>query len=122
MSDEIPTADKQELPVIEEQNTDTASTNNAAGGAAQQHNMDALFDINVNVSIVVGTKQMKLKDIMKLAKDNVLELDKLAGDPLDIMVNGSLIAHGEIVVANEKYGIRITDIAGKNDQFGGMAN
>lgn len=106
----------QSLPEI----NGAASAASASGNATGMGNMDALFDINVNVTIVVGQKQMKLKDIMKLAKDSVVELDKLAGDPLDIVVNGSLIAHGEIVVANEKYGIRITDIAAKTERFSGL--
>lgn len=115
MSDSATDPNKQELPEIQSVQAPRQANPVMGGGA-----VDALFDIQVNLSIVVGQKKMKLKDIMKLAKDNVIELDKLAGDPLDIMVNDSLIAHGEIVVTNEKYGIRITDLANKSPITGEM--
>lgn len=74
------------------------------------------LDINVMLAIEIGSKQMKINDLMKLNKGSVIELDKAAGDPLDIKANGSLIARGEVVIANGKYGIRLTEVVSKNER------
>ena len=84
---------------------------------AEKPGIDAILDINVTLSIEVGNTTMKLRDLLKLSKGSVVNLNKLAGEPLDIMVNGALIAHGEVVVANERYGIRLTDVASKTERL-----
>lgn len=87
--------------------------------AAPNNNDDDLsmfLDINVMLAIEIGSKQMKINDLMKLNKGSVIELDKAAGDPLDIKANGSLIARGEVVIANGKYGIRLTEVVSKNER------
>lgn len=77
--------------------------------------MELFLDIQVAMAVEIGKKMMKLRDVLKLTKGTVIELDKLSGDPLDIVVNGALVARGEVVVINEKYGIRITEIAKNNE-------
>lgn len=72
--------------------------------------MDTIMNINVMLSIQVGKTRMKLKELLKLTKGTVIELNKMAGEPLDILVNDELIAKGEVVVVNGNYGIRITDV------------
>ena len=72
--------------------------------------MDTIMNINVTLSIQVGKTRMKLKELLNLAKGTVVELNKMAGEPLDILVNDELIAKGEVVVVNGNYGIRITDV------------
>jgi len=72
--------------------------------------MDTIMNINVTLSIQVGKTKMKLKELLKLSKGTVVELNKMAGEPLDILVNDELIAKGEVVVVNGNYGIRITDV------------
>ena len=73
-------------------------------------NLDFILDIPLKVTVELGRSQMMIKDLLQLGQGSVLELNKLAGDPLETLVNGKLIAKGEVVVVNEKFGIRLTDI------------
>jgi flagellar motor switch protein FliN/FliY len=73
-------------------------------------NLDVILDIPVSISMEVGSTKISIRNLLKLNQGSVVELDRLAGEPLDVMVNGTLIAHGEVVVVNEKYGIRLTDV------------
>lgn len=73
-------------------------------------NMDFILDIPLKVTVEVGRARVVIKDLLQMGQGTVLELDKLAGDPLETFVNGKLIAKGEVVVVNEKFGIRLTDI------------
>lgn len=82
-------------------------------GAAQSavHNdLDMIMDIPVQLSVELGRTKMPIKDLLQLAQGSVVELSALAGEPMDIMINGLLIARGEVVLVNEKLGIRVTDI------------
>ncbi len=73
-------------------------------------NLDMILDIPVVISMEIGRTQISIRNLLKLNQGSVVELDRLAGEPLDVMVNGTLIAHGEVVVVNEKFGIRLTDV------------
>ena len=73
-------------------------------------NLDFILDIPLKVTVELGRTSIIIKDLLQLGQGSVLELDKLAGEPLEILVNGKLIAKGEVVVVNEKFGIRLTDI------------
>ena len=73
-------------------------------------NLDFILDIPLKVTVELGRTSVMIKDLLQLGQGSVLELDKLAGEPLEILVNGKLVAKGEVVVVNEKFGIRITDI------------
>ena len=73
-------------------------------------NLDFILDIPLKVTVELGRTQVMIKDLLQMGQGSVLELDKLAGDPLETLVNGKLIAKGEVVVVNEKFGIRLTDI------------
>ncbi len=73
-------------------------------------NIDFILDIPLNVSVELGRSKVVIKDLLQLGQGSVLELDKLAGEPLEVLVNGKLVARGEVVVVNEKFGIRLTDI------------
>ena len=73
-------------------------------------NLDFVLDINLKVTVELGRTSVLIKDLLMLAQGSILELDKSAGESLDIYVNGKMIAKGEVVVVNEKFGIRITDI------------
>lgn len=72
--------------------------------------LDVILDIPVSLSMEVGRTQIPIRNLLQLTQGSVVELDRLAGEPLDVMVNGTMIAHGEVVVVNEKYGIRLTDV------------
>lgn len=72
--------------------------------------LEVILDIPVNISMVVGSTPISIRNLLQLNQGSVIELDRLAGEPLDVMVNNTLIAHGEVVVVNEKFGIRLTDV------------
>lgn len=72
--------------------------------------LDVILDIPVNISMQVGSTSISIRNLLQLNQGSVIELDRLAGEPLDVLVNGTLIAHGEVVVVNEKFGIRLTDV------------
>jgi len=82
-----------------------------SGSKAVDHEkLDVILDIPVSLSMEVGRTQIPIRNLLQLTQGSVVELDRLAGEPLDVMVNGTMIAHGEVVVVNEKYGIRLTDV------------
>ncbi|WP_312056512.1 flagellar motor switch protein FliN [Pantoea brenneri] len=72
--------------------------------------IDLIMDIPVKLTVELGRTKMTIKELLRLAQGSVVSLDGLAGEPLDILINGYLIAQGEVVVVNDKYGVRITDI------------
>lgn len=72
--------------------------------------LDVVLDIPVTLSMEVGRTRIPIRNLLKLNQGSVVELDRLAGEPLDVKVNGTLIAHGEVVVVNDKFGIRLTDV------------
>ena len=71
---------------------------------------EVVLDIPVNVTVELGRAKMQIRNLLALSYGSVVELDVLAGEPLDVMVNGCLIAQGEVVIVNDRYGIRLTDI------------
>lgn len=73
-------------------------------------NMEVILDIPVTVSMEIGRTRVPIRNLLQLNQGSVVELDRLAGEPMDVLVNGTLIAHGEVVVVNEKFGIRLTDV------------
>lgn len=84
---------------------DAAPSNSAASG-----NIDLILDIPVALTVELGRTKIAIRSLLQLAQGSVVELDGLAGEPMDVLVNGCLIAQGEVVVVNEKFGIRLTDI------------
>jgi flagellar motor switch protein FliN/FliY len=73
-------------------------------------NMDVILDVPVTLSMEVGRTRIPIRNLLQLNQGSVIELDRAAGEPLDVFVNGTLVAHGEVVVVNEKFGIRLTDV------------
>jgi len=82
----------------------------AEGGSSEDVKLDAILDIPVHISMEIGRTQISIRNLLKLNQGSVVELDRLAGEPMDVLVNGTLIARGEVVVVNEKFGLRLTDI------------
>ena len=78
--------------------------------AGTPKNIDFILDIPMSVAVYVGSTKMAIRDLLQLAQGSVIELDKLAGEPMEVMVNNKLVARGEVVVVNEKFGIRLTDV------------
>ena len=81
-----------------------------AGAIGTDLNLDVILDVPVTLSLEVGRAQMSVGKLLRLSQGSVVELDRNAGEPLDVLVNGALVAHGEIVIVNDKFGIRLTDV------------
>lgn len=79
--------------------------------------LDLILDIPVTISMEVGSNSITIRNLLQLNQGSVIELDRLAGEPLDVKVNGTLIAHGEVVVVNEKFGIRMTDVISPSERI-----
>lgn len=78
--------------------------------------LEAIMDIPVTISMELGRKRISIRNLLQLNQGSVVELDRLAGEPLDVLANGTLIAHGEVVVVNEKFGIRLTDVISAHER------
>jgi flagellar motor switch protein FliN/FliY len=91
-----------------EEGADEASAKSAKDERSSK--LDLILDIPLRVSVELGRTKMLVNDLLQLGQGSVIELNKLAGDPLEVLVNDKLVARGEVVVVNEKFGIRLTDI------------
>ena len=83
---------------------------NGGADAAREVNIDVILDVPVTLSMEVGRTRIPIRNLLQLNQGSVVELDRAAGEPLDVFVNGTLVAHGEVVVVNDKFGIRLTDV------------
>ena len=101
---EIPESDAQYAP------DELAANEPQAAEAKADVNLDLVLDIPVDVSLRVGSTDITIRDLVSLVDGSVISLDRDAGEPMDVLVNGTLIAHGEIVVVDERYGVRLTDV------------
>jgi flagellar motor switch protein FliN/FliY len=90
---------------------------NASAGGGQEMNLNLILDVAVTLALEVGRARMPVRDLLQLAPGAVVELDRLAGEPLDVLVNGVRIARGEVVVVNEKFGIRLTDVVSATERM-----
>jgi flagellar motor switch protein FliN/FliY len=97
-----------------------ASFENASLKQAEARNLNMLLDIPLQVTVELGRTKRSVKEILELASGSIIELDKLAGEPVDILVNSRLIAKGEVVVIDENFGVRITDILSKADRLNNL--
>ena len=79
--------------------------------------LDAILDIPVTISMEVGRSNISIRNLLQLNQGSVIELDRVAGGSLDVLVNGTLIAHGEVVVVNDKFGIRLTDVISQTERI-----
>jgi len=89
----------------------------ATARPGQPHDIDLVLDIPVQLTVELGRARIPIRSVLELAQGSVVELDGLAGEPLDVLVNGCLIAQGEVVVVNDKFGIRLTDIVTPSERF-----
>lgn len=84
---------------------------------ANYPDIDFILDIPVQITVELGRTKVQIKNLLQLTQGSVIELDGLAGEPMDVLVNGCLIAHGEVVVVNDKFGIRLTDIISPSERI-----
>ena len=79
-------------------------------------NLEAILDVPVTIAMEIGRTRINIRNLLQLNQGSVVELDRLAGEPMDVLVNGTLIAQGEVVVVNDKFGIRLTDVISPTDR------
>ena len=108
-------AGAQELPRASFQNL--ASDPNAMRGADSEQGLDVILDVSVTLSMEVGRARIPIRNLLQLNPGSVVELERTAGEPLDIYVNGTLIAHGEVVVINDRFGVRLTDVVSPTERI-----
>jgi flagellar motor switch protein FliN len=96
---------------------DQAPMANVANGSVKERGIDLLLDIPLQVSVEVGRSKILVRDLLQLQEGSLVELDKLAGEPLDLYVNARLIARGEAVVVNDKFGLRLTDVVSPSERI-----
>jgi flagellar motor switch protein FliN/FliY len=108
------------IPAASAMGADTAQFQELTAESAKGHGgevkLDAILDVPVTISMEIGRTQISIRNLLQLNQGSVVELDRLAGEPMDVLVNGTLIAKGEVVVVNEKFGIRLTDIISPADR------
>ena len=98
--------------------TDNTSEKSAGNGAnSSQINPDVLQNITVTLSVEVGRAMIKIRDLMRLTQGSVVELDHIAGEPLDLLVNKTVVAQGEVVLVNDRYGIRLTRVVPASERM-----
>lgn len=108
-----PNQSKPEAAHFNELNKD-ANKKNIFNGSEE---LDVILDIPVTLSLEVGRTTIRIRNLLQLNQGSVVELETLAGEPLDVLVNGTLVAHGEVVVVNEKFGVRLTDVISTTDRI-----
>ena len=110
-ADGLPSTDGMEdMNTAELETFDDPSKSKAPLSREERKKLDAILDIPVTITMEVGHAKISIRNLLQLNQGSVIELERLAGEPLDVLVNGTLIAHGEVVVVNDKFGIRLTDV------------
>ena len=104
----------EENQVTEENNEAVTETETKERGSSE--NLRVLENIEVKLTVEVGSTEIKIRDLLRLNEGSVVELDRLAGDPLDILANGTTIAKGEVVMVGERFGIRFTEVADQEER------
>jgi flagellar motor switch protein FliN/FliY len=92
-------------------------TPDAHGASQGDVNFDLIMDVAVNVTLEVGHAEITVRELLQLTQGSILELDRPAGDPLDVLVNGVRVARGEVVVVNDKFGIRLTEVISPRERI-----
>ncbi len=110
-ADGLPSTDGMEdMNTAELETFDDPNKSKAPLSREERKKLDAILDIPVTITMEVGHAKISIRNLLQLNQGSVIELERLAGEPLDVLVNGTLIAHGEVVVVNDKFGIRLTDV------------
>jgi len=99
------------------QQVEARHLNESAEAGSGDVKLDVILDIPVTIAMEIGRTQLSIRNLLQLNQGSIVELDRLAGEPMDVLVNGTLVAHGEVVVVNEKFGIRLTDVISPADRI-----
>lgn len=121
MSDENDGLDDWEAAMAEQSAAESVDFEELDGDSKlspeERKKLDTILEIPVTMSLEVGRTKINIRNLLQLNQGSVVELDRLAGEPLDVLVNGTLIAHGEVVVINDKFGIRLTDVISQTERI-----
>lgn len=126
MSDDQDTMDEWAAAMAEAEQVDGGDaeavplqelTEEAPLSGEEKAKLDSILDIPVTISMEVGRSKITIRNLLQLNQGSVVELDRVAGESLDVLVNGTLIAHGEVVVVNDKFGIRLTDVISQTERI-----
>jgi len=104
-------------PAVQAANLFPSFGGTGGGGGSMMNELDMILDIPVQITVELGRTKITIKNLLQLAHGSVVELDAMAGEPMDVLVNGTLIAQGEVVVVNDKFGIRLTDIVTPSERM-----
>jgi flagellar motor switch protein FliN/FliY len=96
---------------------ETEELSESRGAKKGELNLDVVLDIPVTIAMEIGRTRLSIRNLLQLNQGSIIELDRLAGEPMDVVVNGTLVAHGEVVVVNEKFGIRLTDVVSPSERI-----
>ena len=94
-----------------------SNVDNKNSNGIPSNNIGLLMDVTINVTVELGRARLSIREILSLGEGSIIELQKLAGEPVDLLVNGKLIAKGEVVVIDENFGVRVTDIINPMDRL-----
>jgi flagellar motor switch protein FliN/FliY len=117
VGDEWADAMEEETDSVKQAKLDPLTDESLPGGGGNTPELDVILDIPVSISMEVGRTEIPIRNLLQLNQGSVVELDRLAGEPLDVLVNGTLIAHGEVVMVNDKFGIRLTDVVSQSERI-----
>ena len=104
-----------QAPAVERAHFNDLRPDGSAPGP-EDANLEMILDVPVTISMEIGRTAISIRNLLQLNQGSVVELDRLAGEPMDVLVNGTLVAHGEVVVVNEKFGIRLTDVVSPTER------
>jgi flagellar motor switch protein FliN/FliY len=117
VDDEWGDAMAEETDSVKQAKLDTLTDEGQQASGDSTPELDVILDIPVSISMEVGRTEIPIRNLLQLNQGSVVELDRLAGEPLDVLVNGTLIAHGEVVMVNDKFGIRLTDVVSQSERI-----
>lgn len=112
-ADSVEDFNAAEFPEFEEKEQDDAQSERISD---EELNLDVILDVPVTISMEIGRTRINIRNLLQLNQGSVVELDRFSGEPMDVLVNGTLIAHGEVVVVNDKFGIRLTDVISPSER------
>ncbi len=109
-------AEDLEAATFDELEAQAETGSAAVASTSEDIKLDVILDVPVTVSMEIGRTSINIRNLLQLNQGSVIELDRFAGEPMDVLVNGTLIAHGEVVVVNDKFGIRLTDVISPSER------
>ncbi len=116
-ADEILAGAQETAPQADVQTAPLDPLKDDSAPVGEDVNLDVILDIPVTIAMEIGRTTISIRNLLQLNQGSVVELDRLAGEPMDVLVNGTLVAHGEVVVVNDKFGIRLTDVISASERL-----